>query len=669
MQILGLCFDASAMGVPAHHDPVLTVVSYLAAALASFTAFDMTERLRKATVSTRLFWLLGAALVLGGGVWSMHFIAMLAYRTPLRIEYDLGLTVLSGSIAIVGVAAGLNVVRGRATPLRVLGGGALVGLSISLMHYMGMSAMRLPGEIFYRPWLFGLSIVIAVAAASAALWLSVTLHTLLQRAGAALLMAAAICGMHFTGMAGTVVVASPRLAYPHAGTLVSGSLLAAAIIAALAMILVIGLLCAYFDRRLERSAIDEARRLRILNESLESRVQARTAELRETLAALDEQKQHAEAANRSKSDFLANMSHELRTPLNAVIGFAQVLKMGAGKDALTARQSDAVEQIHSSGRHLLALIEEVLDFAKIESGAVSVAIEAVDPVRTARDLMAGFEFQASRAEVTLSCEEPPAGLAVFADRLRLKQVLVNLLSNAIKYNLPKGSVGVSFEQVGDRIQLSVKDTGLGIPADRLKDLFTPFERLGREAMGGELRVESVETVGSCFTVSLPAAPIDQLAPAAPNPVQRVDGIADVSILYIEDNASNIRLMRHICDALGGPELNVAEHPLEGLEMAALLRPNVILLDINLPDMDGFEVKARLEADPATREIPVIALSANALSETQARGETVGFQRYLTKPINIALLAEAIREAVTPASEQAKPAAGKPVRRLRGGAKA
>ncbi len=671
MQILGYCFDSSVAGVHTHHDPALVVISYLVAVVASFTALDMAERWRGAPPVSRRFWLWGAALVLGGGIWSMHFIAMLAYRTPLATRYDAGLTILSAMMAIVGVAAGLRALgAAHGTPRRILGGGMLIGLAVSVMHYMGMSAMRLPGEIFYRPWLFALSILIAVAAASVALLLAVSLRTAGQRGIAALVMAAAICGMHFTGMAGTVIVASPVLTGTAQGQLVSGSLLAAAIVGCLGLILVIALMCAYLDRRLEASAAREAARLRSLNESLDARVQSRTAELTNALEALDQQRRYAEAANRSKSDFLANMSHELRTPLNAVIGFAEVLQMRRHGDVLSPRQADAVDQIHTAGRHLLALIEEVLDFAKIESGKVSIASEPLDAAALAQELVASFRPQADRAEVALSCADAPEPIAVLADHLRLKQVLTNLISNAIKYNRPGGSVSVEVSALADRVELAVRDTGLGIPADRMDRLFEPFERLGREAMAvegaglglaltrrlveamnGELNVKSTELVGSSFVLRLPAAANHQLPAPAQPPDVAIHNLGDplraLTMLYIEDNASNIRLMRHIVEALGGIELHVAEHPLNGLAIAECLRPDVILLDINLPDFDGFEVKARLDANPATCGIPVIALSANVLCETLARGRAAAFSAYLAKPINVPVLVAAIGAAVAP----------------------
>ena len=669
MRLLGLCFSSSVAGVGAHHDGALVLVSYIVAVVASFTALDMAERLRVASRPARRFWHLGSALVLGGGVWSMHFIAMLAYRTPFEATYDPGLTVLSGAIAMAAVAAGLQVLGDRATLRRILGGGTLVGLGVAVMHYMGMSAMRLPGVIYYRPGLFALSILIAVAACTIALWLAVSLRTAKQRAVAALVMAVAICGMHFTGMAGTVLVATPGLAATTGG-LVSGSLLSATIVTGVALVLGIALMCAYLDRRLEARSLAEAERLRAVNEDLESAVQSRTADLTTALKALDEQRRRAEAANGAKSDFLASMSHELRTPLNAVIGFAETLRMGRDGAALTEHQTEAIDQIHTAGRHLLALIEEVLDFAKIESGKLSVSMETIDAPAVASSLLASFKPSADRAQVSLALAPAADLVAVCADHLRLRQTLSNLISNAIKYNRPGGSVIVDVSAANGRVLLRVADTGLGIPAGRMADLFEPFERLGREstgvegaglglaltrrlveAMGGELRVESRESVGSTFTIDLPAAAHGAVLASSPQAPGQVPAqpAPEAKVLYIEDNASNIRLMRHIADALGGLDLHVAEHPLEGLVMAAQLRPDIILLDINLPGMDGFQVKARLHADPATRDIPVIALSANVLSDTVERGKASGFRGYLTKPINIEALVAAMWAALEPAA--------------------
>src|SRR5579872_1843687 len=199
MTIFGLCFDGSAHGLAGHHQPGLVALSYVVAAFASFTALEITERLHAAQGRARPFWRLGAAVALGGGIWSMHFVAMLAFKIPIAQAYDPLLTFISGLVAIAAVALGLGVFETKVTFPRIARAGLLVGVGVAAMHYCGMSALRVPGQIFYRPGLFALSVVIAVAAATAALWLASRSHALWRRAAAALVMAVAICGMHYTG--------------------------------------------------------------------------------------------------------------------------------------------------------------------------------------------------------------------------------------------------------------------------------------------------------------------------------------------------------------------------------------------------------------------------------------------------------------------------------------
>ena len=331
---------------------------------------------------------------------------------------------------------------------------------------------------------------------------------------------------------------------------------------------------------------------------------------------------------------------------------------------MAPRLAEAFEQIHLDGRLLLALIEDVLDFARIESGKLTVSLAPIDVLALADGLVAGFGPMADQAGVTISVAPGSTPLGVLADELRLKQALSNLASNAIKYNRPGGLVELRARVRGGRVLIDVRDTGVGIPAERMSELFEPFERLGFEsssiegaglglaltrrlveAMGGKLHVHSLEGAGATFTIDLAAAdaaPGRPLDPVTPAPT---GALPEAVVLYIEDNASNIRLMRHIVEALGGIELHVAERPLDGLEMAGRLQPDVILLDINLPGMDGFQVKRHLDADPATRGVPVIAISANVLAETRTRGQIAGFHSYLAKPIDIHSLVSAIQDAM------------------------
>lgn len=424
--------------------------------------------------------------------------------------------------------------------------------------------------------------------------------------------------------------------------------------------------------RLGIQAKAQAARLAELNDSLESRIHERTQELRLALVASDEQSKAVAAASQAKSDFLAGMSHELRTPLNAVIGFAELMRMNEGAEPLTRRQSQAVEQILGSGQHLLSLIEEVLDLARIEAGKLSISVERVDPQLVVRQVCDNLRPAAEAAGVTLRAPAPTAGLGVVADRTRLRQVLINLVSNAIKYNREGGDVLLEVRQTKDGVALSVHDTGVGIPEDRKAELFQPFNRLGREtsdvagtgiglavsrrlaeAMSGCLECASVEGEGSTFTLHLPLArPAAQPMTASPIPT---DSLPAATMLYVEDNPSNIALMRHVAAALGPIQLHVAENGHEGLSLARDLRPDVILLDINLPGLSGFELKARLDADPLTRGIPTLALSASAMPGDIKRGKEAGFHDYLTKPLDIPAFAAALNRALGVTEVKAKAA--------------
>ena len=425
--------------------------------------------------------------------------------------------------------------------------------------------------------------------------------------------------------------------------------------------------------RLGLQARSQSARLAELNGSLEHRIAERTQELRLALEASDEQTKAVAAASQAKSDFLAGMSHELRTPLNAVIGFAELMRMNQAAEPLTRRQSQAVEQILGSGQHLLSLIEEVLDLARIEAGKLSMSVERVDPQLVVRQVCDNLRPMAEAAGVTLRAPAATAGLGVVADRTRLRQVLINLVSNAIKYNRQGGDVLLEVRQTADGVALEVHDTGVGIPEDRMAELFQPFNRLGREtsdvagtgiglavsrrlaeAMNGRLECASLAGEGSTFTLHLPLAR-QAAAPATASPIP-TGTLPAATMLYVEDNPSNIALMRHVVAALGPIQLHAAENGHEGLALARDLRPDVILLDINLPGLSGFELKARLDADPLTRGLPVLALSASAMPGDIKRGREAGFRDYLTKPLDIPALAAALNRALGSGDESRSRAA-------------
>jgi len=402
-----------------------------------------------------------------------------------------------------------------------------------------------------------------------------------------------------------------------------------------------------------------------LNADLEARVAERTGQLEAANVNLRRAKDEAERANQAKSDFLSRMSHELRTPLNAVLGFAQLLQL----TTLAKEHADSVEQIVRGGRHLLELINELLDIGRIETGRLTLnvervalaevvesAAELIRPVAAARQIDVRVERGILRDKV------------VMADRGRLQQVLLNLLSNAVKYNREGGTVRITCTgPVEARIWVAVSDTGVGIAPEKMDRLFTPFERLGAEhtrvegtglglalarrlveAMGGAIRTQSIVGEGSTFRVEL----VEAAFPGAPVVERHEERLAEGrvrTVLYIEDDASNLALVERLVEGRRGIRLMVAMQGGLGLDLAREHRPDVILLDVNLPDIPGQEVLAQLRADPRTSDIPVLVITADATATQMQRMLETGARAYLTKPLDVkrflSVLDEGLSQAV------------------------
>ncbi|MDO8670322.1 MAG: ATP-binding protein, partial [Dehalococcoidia bacterium] len=358
------------------------------------------------------------------------------------------------------------------------------------------------------------------------------------------------------------------------------------------------------------------------------------------------------------------MSHELRSPLNAILGFAQLMESDSPPP--TPGQAESIAQILQAGWHLLKLINEILDLARIESGKLSLSPEPLSVADVMRECQAMVESEAQKRGISMTF--PPFDLPYFvhADRTRVKQVLINLLSNAIKYNRARGTVVVECSTSGsDRIRISVKDTGEGLPPEMLAQLFQPFNRLGQEAggeegtgiglvvakqlvelMGGEIGAASTVGVGSVFWVELIADIAPQLVVGEDEPTSIVqpqlpNGTRQRILLYVEDNPANLKLVEQLIARRPSMRLLTAVTGHLGIELARTAQPEMILMDINLPGINGFEALEILRSDPSTAHIPVIAISANAMPRDIEKGIKAGFFRYITKPIKVNEFMEAL----------------------------
>jgi signal transduction histidine kinase/CheY-like chemotaxis protein len=432
----------------------------------------------------------------------------------------------------------------------------------------------------------------------------------------------------------------------------------------------------YYSYRLYVESLEEKQKhvddIQRMNRDLERKVRERTDELEILNQKLKESNAELIRANNLKSEFLANMSHELRTPLNAIIGFSELL-LEHGDRSLADSQREYVGDILSSGRHLLELINDILDLSKIEAGKMRLALDEFDLGQVAEEALMILRVEASRKDIRLEAELEPEARDVVADRSKLKQILTNLLSNAVKFTPPGGRVRLAAARRDGRLEMRVEDSGIGIRKEDQERIFAAFIQVDGsyarkyqgtglgltlvkrfvEMHGGTITVESEVGKGSTFRVTLPlsvrqeqAEPVAAAQPeAAAGPTGSEARRGGESILVVEDNPANLKLAREILASRGYRVLEAASGE-EALDTLRYIHPDLILMDLQLPGMDGLTVTRRLKGDPATRHIPTVALTAHVMAGDDSRALEAGCVGYIPKPIDTMSFPQRVAEILT-----------------------
>ena len=679
----------------------LVFLSYLVAVTASHVTLLLAARVRDPHSTNWKLWVVSGGFAMGIGIWSMHFVATLALKLPISVVYDLPLTALSWVFAIVACGAAFIVLRRMTGKHReFLLPGVLIGIGIASMHYTGDASMRLWPAIQYDPVLFVASVLIAIGAATAALWIA--FHLANQRAvftnfGAALVMGAAVVGMHFTAVAAAKFdLNSICLA---AGPILDGEWMAYTIGGFTFVILTATMLLSAYDARLSTAIVSGAEKLRQVNEQLELRVRERTEELRRAHDA-------ARAGSEAKSAFVATMSHEIRTPMNAMIGMLELLSYSK----LSADQREMLSAARDSSRSLLTLIDDILDFSKIEVGKLEIHSEPCSVARLVDGVNATFKHVASEKGLLLTQRIDPAlWPAHLIDPSRLRQILTNLVSNAIKFT-STGTVSLEVKVLETRPEndparqtlcFSVHDSGIGMSAETQRRLFEPFRQgesdtsrryggtgLGLaisrqliELMGGAIQITSTEGLGTRVSVTLAAeaAAVSAIRDGEPVRSGKVAPVAvyapaGTKLLIVDDHPVNLAMLKRQLKILG-LEADTASSGSEALAKWRREGHNLVITDLQMPEMDGYTfVRAiRSEQDQADKPKPtVVAFTANTHSEALDRCLEAGMDDYLTKPAELVALRAKLKQwlgsdaalGTPPGARPAGAPAGNPIDRAR-----
>jgi signal transduction histidine kinase/CheY-like chemotaxis protein len=644
-----------------HYELPLVLISVLVAVLASYAALALAERIHHVAGRAVASWLLGGGFAMGTGIWAMHFVGMLAFRLPIPLGYDLQLTLVSWLLPVVTSAAALWQVSLARLGLRHFAvSSVLLGVGINAMHYVGMAALRMdPGIVWNRP-LVALSLVIAISAAAASLWIAYRLRDSTEQAwrtrtAAALVMGLAIAGMHYTGMAAAnFPIGSVCLAATSSFTLTGMALL---VIVGTVGVLAIALIMAVFDARLEA-------RNDILASTVKASDERQALLTRERLARAE-----VERLSDLKDQFLATLSHELRTPLHAILGWVQLLHLK--KDDASLQKG--LQTIERNARLQAQLIDDLLDMSRIVAGKVRLEPVRVDLPQVVEAAVEAARPAAFAKGIALELRASPGIETVWGDPSRLQQVMWNLLTNAIKFTPEGGRITVEVEMRPGQVLARVSDTGAGIAADFLPHVFDRFRQgdatttrrhgglgLGLsivrqlvELHGGTVQAESAGAGrGATFTVVLPRpqglqapAPARDEGPAsAPGqlPAVELPDLSGLDVLVVDDENDARQLLAQILQECHA-DVRMAGGAAEALEQARRKAPDVLVSDIGMPEVDGFELMRRIRASQDARlaSVPAIALTAFTRAEDRRRALDAGYDRYLRKPVDAGELAATV----------------------------